>query len=265
MSIPFRKDSPNDRILQGSLETLYTISRHDSRSSKPVAALNCPQPHRSDTPLSFALDAHAVSRTFSSDRCISSLPRDDTQFSLAATRGALTSWKVEPRGNATWFRVECGVQVFFLAFPKVDALCSDYTLWSRSTGALRALPYDDYHVVAVLLRPGSKMYVFLTALAYVTGSYHLPHRIIPPHTLYAFHTLEHSICSGGHFISTVTLTASVLGCFHTFFVGDIIANADQPTFSTRMNSIAAWYYESIINGPTTQHGQSPPSRKTCHS
>ena len=76
-----------------------------------------------------------------------------------------------------------------------------------------------------------------------------------PNTLHAALTLADSLCHGGHFLATTCLDRTVYGAVHSFFEGDIATNADHESIQGRMNSMACFFYTTIVLNQTLPGGQ----------
>lgn len=75
-----------------------------------------------------------------------------------------------------------------------------------------------------------------------------------PNRAHAVWTLEHAICSGGHFIPTATLEKTAFGLIHTFFRGDVITNAEHPEIWPLLQRQLIYYHKAFFRQRITAEG-----------
>jgi hypothetical protein len=78
-----------------------------------------------------------------------------------------------------------------------------------------------------------------------------------PATPHAVVTKEHAICHGAHFLAASSLQRTVLATIHNFFRGQVITNTDHPSFQGRMNSLASFFFKTLVYHDSRKLGEWP--------
>ena len=71
-----------------------------------------------------------------------------------------------------------------------------------------------------------------------------------PNTPHIVFTLEHTICTGGHFYATSTLQDTLYGLEHNFFLGHLVTNTDHIASRLLLRRFAHFFHKRLI-GPNT--------------
>ncbi|KAH6880233.1 hypothetical protein BKA70DRAFT_1447519 [Coprinopsis sp. MPI-PUGE-AT-0042] len=219
------------RVCQGTLRLLYDASVAPPEFQKSLNAIGLPMPEAGIRKAAYATDVRAFHRTKSDFACLRFLPGHAMLFGLAATVGAHHWWHVDSRGEATMVYVAVGQKLWVLAEPKDAARLWSTRVWSTEELDVRKLNYDKWHIEMVVLNAGDRL-------------------LMRPATPHAVLTTDNAICYGGHFLAASTLQRTVAGSIHTFFRGGVITNTNHPSFQSRMNTIACFFYKAIVLGDT---------------
>ncbi|KAE9397109.1 hypothetical protein BT96DRAFT_996074 [Gymnopus androsaceus JB14] len=126
------------------------------------------------------------------------------RWGLGATTWAIHSGHLEVFGTATYVRNLRGLKLWIAGIPRnaddlgdLEAFGKGYRVDMRNS--------QGWRIVAVLLRAGDTL-------------------IMPPCIPHYVVTLDHSICVGGHFYSSRTMSQTGYGIFPTFVAADFLTN-----------------------------------------
>lgn len=196
------------RIVHGTLEQLYAHSQEDN--GRILNALDFPLASGPPPQSAFATDVRAWDFTLDmplAGRTVE-YPRHHMRWGLAATKGAQHTWHVDAEGMATYIQPKTGSKYWVVARPKAsrkDAIC----LTDDSVVADVSAPNQEYwDIEGILLIPGMELYM-------------------QPYTFHCVFTPQHSICHGGHFLSTATLRQTCYGLIHAFVASSVITNTEH--------------------------------------
>lgn len=73
-----------------------------------------------------------------------------------------------------------------------------------------------------------------------------------PNTPHIVFTLEHAICTGGHFYATSTLQDTLYGLEHHFFIGHLVTNTDHIASRLLLRRFAHFFHNRLIGNFTSR-------------
>ncbi|KDR65087.1 hypothetical protein GALMADRAFT_82293, partial [Galerina marginata CBS 339.88] len=70
--------------------------------------------------------------------------------------------------------------------------------------------------------------------------------VMGPNSAHWVYTPFHTICSGGHYISTPNMQDTLIGLIHTFMLDDFITNINHPPTRILFCRMATFYYDDLV-------------------
>lgn len=157
MTLPVSDDSLNTRLCLATLRDVFNASRHGSGPQKPLNGISFPNPYAAVVETPEASDFRAVRRTGHCVGCTDRIPNHLIRFSLAGTEGAFHYIHLDPRGNATWIRVACGLKWWFVIRMRDGRQQGSTTFWTVQDLDIRKINLDECIVEVMVLRPKDKL------------------------------------------------------------------------------------------------------------
>ncbi|KAJ3521771.1 hypothetical protein NMY22_g12177 [Coprinellus aureogranulatus] len=224
MSVP----ASAGRLRRARLGDVLTIPHIALQCRKALVTEALTDYHSSVLPGPLASDEFAVRRTRREHGSAEAIPGPRVRFARAMTKGSMWRAQEGNLGNATYIRVECGSLLCILMKPKDSSKSFSIHnhLHDHDARAIAKMS-GECNVAMVLLGPGDTIF-------------------IQPNTFDLMITLEDAIVRGGFFLATCQLHASVLGNIHTFFHRDRFRVQADSALQSRLNSIAAFFYRSLV-------------------
>jgi hypothetical protein len=74
----------------------------------------------------------------------------------------------------------------------------------------------------------------------------LLHSILPPNTLYATVAVEDCVITGGHYLSSYTLTQSLYGLVHSVMLGSSVADPDDIVPGLYIRRLVHYFHTAYV-------------------
>ncbi|KIM40834.1 hypothetical protein M413DRAFT_39547, partial [Hebeloma cylindrosporum] len=153
-------------------------------------------------------------------------PTGHFRWALAATAGARTWWHIDSNGLLTQITIMCGDKIWIVIRDELGHF-------------IKTCAYEDFlidepgtfWIEAVLLRPGTRM-------------------LMRPNTNHMVITPSHTICHGGHFLSTGSMIDTLRASMHSFIDHLHITNTNHPPTGMLLRRIALFYHAAFIGEET---------------
>ncbi|KAJ3718155.1 hypothetical protein C8R42DRAFT_533635, partial [Lentinula raphanica] len=152
-------------------------------------------------------------------------------WGLFATSHAIHPFHVDSEGQGTWITPHTGRKYWVVAVP---ALESDFGRTDTFGKEFRVDGHNgqNWSLYGFILEPGDLL-------------------IMPPCTPHFVLTPTSSICHGGHYYSSLSLTRTGYSFFHNFVAADLITNTTDHNALEGLYSIAAFWHHSIVKNSAT--------------
>ncbi|KAF8803030.1 hypothetical protein BYT27DRAFT_7003283, partial [Phlegmacium glaucopus] len=233
-SIPVAENQ-NTRRLQGTTADL--LNSFASSTGKILNALDFPQRDGCHPPMSLSSDLVAF-RALACQGAMQEYPTASLRWGLAATQGAFSTFHIDSDGFGTY--ISCvnrnGAKWWVIVGPKDRSKQSGFASFKEAFSFHQALMgaditvLEDVQVEAVLLRPGTRLYMRPNT----------PHAVLTPNA---------SICHGGFFFSTSNLRSTCYGHLMTFSLSTLLTNTGRTTESQLLFcKMLGYYYEVYTQG-----------------
>lgn len=160
MSVPLRSNEGNERHVIGVTGDL--LRSHRSPYGISYNGLDFPMPTRgSRPPETIATCVFAFNETLDDPHCkrSSAFPLSDMYWGLAATVNCFHQFHIDADGFGTFIAPQTGSKYWLLARPKAGRSFSETGLYVDSDYEIDKMNMELWDVEAVLLRPGTCLYV----------------------------------------------------------------------------------------------------------
>ncbi|KDR72195.1 hypothetical protein GALMADRAFT_229041 [Galerina marginata CBS 339.88] len=209
--------------------TLDVILNCTRTKGKILNALDIPMGWKGAPPTLFSSETRAWNATEGLPYCKNDpLPTDALRWALVATKGAHSPWHIDANGSAAFLVNGCGAKLIFVAclpdkrvFSQIDLFLNDFDQYATCS--------DRWNVEAIYLEPGDKI-------------------ILPPNKPHSVFTSDNSICHGGHFYLSTTMTDTLVGIFQNFFCNSISTNTDHVEWRDLIHRMTVFYHDIIVTG-----------------
>jgi hypothetical protein len=222
-------------------------------------ALDFPQRDGCHPPMSLSSDLVAF-RALACQGATQEYPTASLRWGLAATQGAFSTFHIDSDGFGTY--ISCvnrnGAKWWVIVGPKDRSKQSGFASFKEAFSFHQALMgaditvLEDVQVEAVLLRPGTRLYVHFSLHPETLSPIF---RYMRPNTPHAVLTPNASICHGGFFFSTSNLRSTCYGHLMTFSLSTLLTNTGRTTESQLLfRKMLGYYYEVYTQGSPDDAG-----------
>ena len=185
-------------------------------------------------------------------------PAKDMKWGLVALRGALHTTHIDAHGVGTFVEPLTGAKWWIMAVPLDHSVgfsqFADVSQFFSEHFDLDKSGEGLWRLEAVLLTPGSRLYVFNSfVFAYIPRL--ILFSYMRPNTPHAVFTPDHTICEGGHFFTTSTMADTFYGIVHAFVADSYITNTSHPSCWLLLRRIMQLYYIGLVEGKFSEDGK----------
>lgn len=145
------------RLVRATLKDIYDVSLSSPEWKKALKTSGLALPQAEVAFSSFASDVRSVFRTQADSDCIPAISAELVRFGFASTEGAMSFFRISPRGNASYMDVLSGVQIWVIAVPREPSTFSSIRVWSSHNLDLRSVDTQKFRLELVYMRPGDRL------------------------------------------------------------------------------------------------------------